>query len=774
MRLAQEIISAIVIIFVITSLFAGFYLAYQHPNAQLETPVEVAASLNVTCATSTITSKYLSYSVIDSLSTKLSYSVKNHLEQPVIVDKLVPISMSGQKYLANLPAMMIPGNGYEQYNEQVNWAEMSGLSALAYPGDVFSLKVGSLERVSSGLVKMYKGNLPTTTLNSLEYSCPFKGTILYKPTIENDKMTAVISSPGCAPLLAVQNYGYDQMLIVGSFQVTDYYYEKWDIPFYIHIYGNPKLDHYGIYYRGGPDTPYGFGLLSLYTSAPGLNEVTPQYTKPTYFAYYINSQNYEEELYIDDSKTPALENTPVISSTALSNVVVGIAREKPANVEAPPIKICAVYVGTACTPGNCHCITINYSEKTFVIEKRVVGGWKIIKSGTLPVAQVGSNIIWDLRFDGIAVIPNPTPNKDTIISVIANSPDGVSGPILQKFFFSAQQGAVLDMLIAWEDLVGYYPPGSPRIDGNGDEWIRVTYFKNGIWRIAGFIAGGGFLHQFWIGNRLIFVKPHGVGWSNTINGIHYEYVGHGLPTTAYIPWVEHPVGSEVPLLAIFTSPYITIKGLYPGDRIVLATPGRTVTLPANNTVEQINVLKYFSPADLVTAFEQNGGIYLAIQPSIEHILSMLPAQMLIHVKGPNLDTWVPVPVLIKPHCNLQATLSDPQGGQIIIERTGELYKVYLVAGGSSVYFGVYPKVEIDNLQFTQITVYYTDGTYITMKPGESVQLGNGMMYYPVNGMGILLVTDKPIYFGQGMVTDKPFSKIVIDATSAEIHVSLGK
>ena len=81
---------------------------------------------------------------------------------------------------------------------------------------------------------------------------------------------------------------------------------------------------------------------------------------------------------------------------------------------------------------------------------------------------------------------------------------------------------VVDFLVFWEDL---YNPASPRsLDDWKDHVVRVTQFTNGTFRIAVYLAKGGYSHKFYIGvkepytdivaNTPLYTKDFGERLSN--------------------------------------------------------------------------------------------------------------------------------------------------------------------------------------------------------------------------------------------------------------------
>jgi len=181
---------------------------------------------------------------------------------------------------------------------------------------------------------------------------------------------------------------------------------------------------------------------------------------------------------------------------------------------SPPIVL--YNYGSSQTPQ--YIVYIDYSSRRFAI---YTASGSIVVSGPFLVFPEGSDITDYLRNYGVVAVQVSPSNVDHVATVYAN--------YRHDLYIVGIPGAVFDWIIVWEDLVGPNPPGSPRIDGNGDEWFRVTYFPNGTWRIAGYIASGGYRHAVYIGDTLVYDKPYNTAWTNVQNGVYYEFNYGGLP-----------------------------------------------------------------------------------------------------------------------------------------------------------------------------------------------------------------------------------------------------
>ena len=154
---------------------------------------------------------------------------------------------------------------------------------------------------------------------------------------------------------------------------------------------------------------------------------------------------------------------------------------------------------------------------------------RLITEGYAPILE-GINeytitttwIPWDQRpIDSpIIIVVNPTyATEDWIFTWHAL--DGTF-----KFYLQKLEGEVeIDFLVFWEDI--YYPPTRPSMDDWKDHVVRVTSFTNGTYRIAVFMAKGGYSHKFYVGvdkpweslpsQTPVYQKSFGAYWSN-ING----------------------------------------------------------------------------------------------------------------------------------------------------------------------------------------------------------------------------------------------------------------
>jgi len=754
---AQIIIASLIISALLIITFGQLISSLFGPTSP-EPLIDASASLTLDCKTGTFYGNGYYTTFIQSAATYLDLSVKSLTSQDITIDKIAPIVENMTDYTAYI-SLSIPPHQKTSWYGQVNWTNIKGGSIQAYPGDTLSLTSGGLERVSSGYIFSYSGNLPSTQPTG--YNCPFIGNNLYKPTVSGTIINATIDQPGCAPILLQSNVLTSKTLVLASIIPLDYFYSDYDIPFYLHIYGS-STDTWGVYWRGGPTGR--LGLINIFKNNPtNPTEVRPSSSNPAYFAYWIDSVTKRIELYTDNSPSPSLTSSGAISSISLSNYVIGIARTRPATPIAPPI-IFYNYMFSS-TPQ--YMTGIDLSNNVYTVAKITASGYDIVITGTFPILPEGSDVETYLRNYGVVAIRNSNPNVDRFIDVYANGEYR-----LHRFYAPAMPGASIDLIIAWEDLVGPYPPGSPNIDGNGDEWLRVTYFNNGTWRVGVYVASGGYRHAFYIGDTLVYDKPYSTTWSNSVcynvvlppnpiilgyspsllyipiepsNPIptepyceYYEISEGGLPRYVYYPWMVSPISSSVNYIGVFKDRSITINGLYPGDKVILSTPtGRSIQVDADGTTVTIDLLSNFGAYDLISAV-LNGGISVSVQPSPSRIFTILPNKAYVHVVSKTSDTWVEIPITlaVSSSCSLKFG-STNSVNQLIIERMNDTYKLTLYTPDfpNGLSLGIYPKVIVSDMRGFTMTIYYTDGSSITYS--DKYMSTN---FLP-SGTGIALVDD---------------------------------
>jgi len=101
-----------------------------------------------------------------------------------------------------------------------------------------------------------------------------------------------------------------------------------------------------------------------------------------------------------------------------------------------------------------------------------------------------------------------------------------------KFYLRKLNGDIeIDFLVFWEDIFNPYHPRS--LDDWKDHVVRVTVFTNGTFRIAVFMAKGGYKHSFYLNvpkNKFsnvedltpVYTKSYDKYWSQSAGEYLYE------------------------------------------------------------------------------------------------------------------------------------------------------------------------------------------------------------------------------------------------------------
>lgn len=99
-----------------------------------------------------------------------------------------------------------------------------------------------------------------------------------------------------------------------------------------------------------------------------------------------------------------------------------------------------------------------------------------------------------------------------------------------RFYLQKLSGNIeIDFLVFWEDLFNPFKHPS-KVDDWKDHVVRVTVFTNGTYRIAVFMAKGGYSHEFYLNvtkedpleDEPVYTKPFSTRWSNVTGGYYYE------------------------------------------------------------------------------------------------------------------------------------------------------------------------------------------------------------------------------------------------------------
>jgi hypothetical protein len=723
------VVGSIVIAVFVLALALPFILPRE--NRVPETyPAEIEIGQSIVCTSySTMKTKYYDYSVPSAYTLYVSIYAKSYTRDILQIDKIIPYKQPNNTL--NLNILLKPGEVYMD-KLKAPWGPVTQLSTYAYPGDVIQIK--NMEFVvAPGTV--YSSTAPVQNQGQVpsSFKCPFSGNTKYKLNMDGEKISATIKNPGCAGVVLTNVPYLSKYLLVSDYKVGDYYYEDKDVPFFLSLYQRQNSKA-GIYRKAGS-----VGVLyNTHTS-----EVST--SNDDYQAGILWVDGSHANLYIDKSKNPVIANKYTSAHSGM--LVLGLAREKPAKT-SPIIKICAYE-----RSGSYHCIS--YDPGT--LKYKIVKNGKIIKQGKVPVLSYGDEISDALRNNGIIIYYNPHPGSSHVAMLRYRG-----SPI--KFYMQPLSGAKVDTIVAWEDLVGTYPPGDSRIDGNGDEWIHVTYFENGTWRIAGYIASGEYKHVFYMNDQQIFVKDYGKGWSNKVNGIYEEYPASFFPQYYYYPFETAPLSSYVRYVGLFKDKTITIKGLMKDDRVIIKAGDTVKTYVASGDTMVIDLLSEFTPRELVDALE-NGGILVTVVPSIQHLLYFIPTDAKAHIKTKMHDMWVDVYMPVKTECDSRLfvhSVMSPNSPTYTTVLTTDDYKMWSVTFNGQK-LGTYPKVDVI-ISRGSVKIYSKYGVYTYTAPTQVSAIK--ITTAPINYIGVQI--------GSQLVPIPYVYKIVITGKLYQLSFSFGK
>jgi len=735
--IASAIIAAIVI--------AMFGLAFSKLfGPTVPSPIaDVTLNLDLKCGVDTLYASTYYTSYISSLQSYLDISVKNHNAFDITVDRIVPISENATLYGVLVP-LNVSAYQYSWWYTPVNWANVTAPKVLAVPGDVYTYKSGLLEREVNGKIAEYV-NSPSPEPPPANYMSPFEGNVKYDLNINGNNIYAEIEEPGYAVRTLVNSYNEQKILVLTQFQIKQYYYEKDDIPYYIDIYTGSS--HTGFYMRAS-------GAVGLIKTK---NEINISRSDVVYTGFYTG--NYRAELYLNNNKDPVLVDSAAPNIVG-SVVIYGVAREMKAKSGASLMLVFLNYYkcdyGYGCNNNYQKCCDPQSQWKGYetvylffyvdpYIGKSYMKMWGPgTYQGTFSNPHSwGEPVIDDVDcrssvppYIWIRKVDPPGPNPC--------DPSGV-----------CHGKELLDLIFGWDDTHGTCI----------EETFRVTIFEDGWARIEHITTQTP-------PNDEIFIAPvdnYAPGPDNNNDGFPDNWYhlwtldGRSLKgvvwrdVSGYIRYEKYPVGSLVWYQGVFRDRYITIKGLYPGDKLIISIPGKVITLDVYSTTMAIDVLSLFTVKELIEALKTAGGILIAIQPSPQRIISLLPSKAYVHVASRTVDTWIEVPVLIRPSPSCVLTYGFTSYGTLIAERKGEVYNLTMIPSGSPpIVLGVFPRVEVSIRPWTsfKITITYVDGSVKVLTPSN-------MSSYALT---IVLESDRvALLFGSAVqMDDKPFLKITFE------------
>ncbi|MEM0480857.1 MAG: hypothetical protein QXQ14_01585 [Candidatus Aenigmatarchaeota archaeon] len=182
-----------------------------------------------------------------------------------------------------------------------------------------------------------------------------------------------------------------------------------------------------------------------------------------------------------------------------------------------------------------HWVVFNYITKEYLIFKSNNGDLTAEVgpiSGKVPVYENLDNFVvqtqtssWNNKPLDSPIIIFKNPNLKNVWIFNWTDPHG-------SFLFKLNpiENAIEDILIFWEDLYNPFNPPST-LDDWKDHVVRVTLVGSNTYRIAVYLAKGGYKHQFYISTEspnplqgtLTYEKPYGAYWSNKIGNYYEEF-----------------------------------------------------------------------------------------------------------------------------------------------------------------------------------------------------------------------------------------------------------
>ncbi len=204
--------------------------------------------------------------------------------------------------------------------------------------------------------------------------------------------------------------------------------------------------------------------------------------------------------------------------------------------EAPPL--CLLANTSSIDDDRFHWVVFRYDSGKYYIygnygvsdpPELVKEGTALILSGVDSYTITTEWVSWEDRpvDTPVILVFNPKMGKEDWVFTWVD-PHGTHRFYLQGL---SEQAAV-DFLVFWEDL--FYPAEPPsQVDDWKDHVVRVTLFTNNTYRIAVFLAKGGYSHKFYLPVTVefervpwdqspVYTKPFGATWSNVVDGYYRE------------------------------------------------------------------------------------------------------------------------------------------------------------------------------------------------------------------------------------------------------------
>ncbi len=284
---------------------------------------------------------------------------------------------------------------------------------------------------------------------------------------------------------------------------------------YVRNIGERRINLTGIYIKDPS------GLVFLYRELPGVIVEPGEVKIVTVDRTFLKRSLEPETKYLIEVSS----SEGVITLSYVNGKILRQALER----ELEPLALLArIY------SGDHHWVVFNYLDG----EYKIYGDYAVPSPPQLVVEGVAPILHWTNEYtisdrwlpwsqrpidSPIVIVYNPTNGQEDWVFTW-HDPHGI-----WRFYLQPLGGDVAaDFLVLWEDI--YYPPTTPTMDDWKDHVVRVTAFFNGTYRLAVYMAKGGYSHRFYVSvgepyenilaQPYAYQKPHGAYWSN-FNGTYY-------------------------------------------------------------------------------------------------------------------------------------------------------------------------------------------------------------------------------------------------------------
>ena len=165
-------------------------------------------------------------------------------------------------------------------------------------------------------------------------------------------------------------------------------------------------------------------------------------------------------------------------------------------------------------------------------------------------------------------------------------------------------------------------------------------------------------------------------------------LGDALLELLHINMKPSNLSTEVFFVGAYSGRNITVEGVAPGDRVIIAGVYHSYSLTVNGTRFSIDLTRYFTAREIAETLMRGGFKVIVVLNPMRALLA-LPSEALLHVVSSDgsVNTWVPVRLRTVSTCVLRANVSGP----VLVEPLGNGYYLVNVSSGS---LGAYPAVEL--------------------------------------------------------------------------------